>query len=65
MATKKEITFEEAYEKLEEVADNMEREDISLEDAMKNYEMGIKYLDICKKILSEAERKIETYKKEA
>ena len=55
----KEIPFETALKKLETIVENLENGDLSLEDALKQYEEGVKMADICSKRLSEAEKKIE------
>ncbi len=53
------ISFEEAFQKLEEIAQKLEIGDLSLEDSLKLYEEGIRYSRICLKLLNEAKRKIE------
>lgn len=59
----KKVTFESALAKLEKTSENLKKEDITLEDALKEFESGIKYYDQCNSILSEAKQKIETYSK--
>ena len=61
-ATKK-ITFEATMKKLEETAENLQKDDITLEEALKNYEKGIEYYKQCDEILKKAKQKIETYSK--
>lgn len=61
-ATKK-MTFEETMKKLEETAENLQKDDITLEEALKNYEKGIEYYNQCDEILKKAKQKIETYSK--
>lgn len=56
-------TFEEALERLEKAAEALKREDLPLEEAMKNYEDGIRYFNQCEKILKAARQKIETFQK--
>lgn len=51
--------FEEAMKKLEEIVDLLEGEEVSLDDALKRYEEGIKLVRFCSKKLEEAEKKIE------
>lgn len=53
------LTFEQAYEKLKESASKLDRDDVTLEEAMKLYEDGIKYYKLCSGILDEAKQKIE------
>lgn len=54
-----EIKFEKAMEKLEKIVDDLETGNISLEDALKKYEEGVKLSRICRERLSQAEKKIE------
>ena len=61
--TEKKMTFEEALEKLEKSSENLKRENITLEEALKNFEEGIAYYNQCSEILNSAKQKIETYSK--
>ncbi|CAG7840961.1 exodeoxyribonuclease VII small subunit [Clostridium novyi B str. ATCC 27606] len=58
MARKKE-TYESLMIKLQEVVNEMESEEISLENSMKNYEEGVKICNKLYKMLNEAEAKIK------
>ena len=60
---KKDVGFETALRKLESIVDSLESGDMSLEDALKQYEEGVKMADICSKRLSEAEKKVEVLMK--
>lgn len=51
--------FEESITKLEEIVKELEDENISLEESMEKFEMGIKLSSNCLKKLNEAEGKIE------
>ncbi|MDP8215935.1 MAG: exodeoxyribonuclease VII small subunit [Candidatus Kaelpia imicola] len=53
------MKFDQSLERLEEIAANLEEEDISVEDALKFYEEGVKLVKSCRKKLSEIEKKIE------
>ncbi|MDD3628763.1 MAG: exodeoxyribonuclease VII small subunit [Candidatus Humimicrobiaceae bacterium] len=53
------LSFEECIKRLEEIVNELEDENISLEDSMKKFEMGIKLSSICLNKLNEAEKKIE------
>jgi len=53
------IKFEKAIEKLETIVSDLESGDVSLEDAIKKYEEGVKLSRICTDKLSSAERKVE------
>ncbi|MCI2061465.1 MAG: exodeoxyribonuclease VII small subunit [Eubacteriaceae bacterium] len=61
MAEQKKLDFEQSMAKLEKAAANLTKEDITLDDAIKNYEEGIKYYNQCNEILANAKQKIETY----
>ena len=60
---KKEVEFETALKKLETIVETLETGDLSLEQALKQYEEGVRMADICSKRLSEAERKVEVLMK--
>ncbi len=51
--------FEEKLEKLEELSQNIKQSDISLEDALKNFEEGIKLAKSLEKELDAMEGKIQ------
>lgn len=51
--------FEEALTKLETIVGLLEGEEVSLDDALKRYEEGIKLARFCTKKLQEAEKRIE------
>ncbi|MEE1169187.1 MAG: exodeoxyribonuclease VII small subunit [Anaerovoracaceae bacterium] len=59
--TDEKITFEEAYEKLRAAGEKLDSGEVTLEEAIKNYEDGIKYYKICKQILDDAKQKIESF----
>lgn len=50
--------FEEKLEKLEKLSENIKQSDISLEDALKNFEEGIKLAKTLEKELDKMEGKI-------
>ena len=56
---KKELSFEEALKELEEIVVNLEKGDISLDDAIKAYEKGSLLKEQCEKRLNEAKLKVE------
>ena len=56
---KKELSFEEALKELEEIVVNLEKGDISLDDAIKAYEKGSILKNQCEKRLNEAKLKVE------
>lgn len=51
--------FEEKLEKLEKLSENIKQSDISLEDALKNFEEGIKLAKTLEKELDKMESKIQ------
>lgn len=66
------LSFEKALERLEQIVDELEGGNLSLEDALKRYEEGVKFSRTCQEKLAQAEKKIEvltrsldgTFKKE-
>ena len=56
---KKEIKFEEALEKLAEINEKLESEEISLDDSNKLFKEGIELSKLCQKKLDEAKLEIE------
>lgn len=55
----KRVNFEEAMERLGEIVKRLEDGDVPLEESMKLYEEGMKLGSLCRRILKEAEQKIE------
>lgn len=53
-----EVSFEQAFEELQEIVAKMEAGDLSLGDSLSSYEVGIKRLKQCHKALNAAEQKI-------
>ena len=53
--------FEDHLKILEEKADAIRREDVTLDEALKAYEEGMKAYEECKKTLLETKGKIEVY----
>ena len=60
---KKEVEFEAALKKLESIVEKLENGDLSLEEALKQYEEGVRMADLCSKRLTEAEKKVEVLMK--
>jgi exodeoxyribonuclease VII small subunit len=58
------MKFDEALNRLEEIVRELERGDISLEEALSLYEEGIRLVKFCSKKLSEIERRIEVLTKD-
>lgn len=60
---KKTETFEAMLKRLQEISEELERDDTGLENSIKLYEEGIKLSKACAKKLEEAELKITELKK--
>ena len=56
---KKEVSFEQALERLEEIADSLENGDFSLEESIKLYEEGVKLIKLCNAKLEGVESSIK------
>ncbi|SKA82007.1 Exodeoxyribonuclease VII small subunit [Caloramator quimbayensis] len=52
------IKFEDALKRLEEIADYMESDNLSLEESLKMFEEGMRLADFCNKKLDSAQKKI-------
>ena len=59
-----EKSFEEAMQRLEEITQNLESGDLSLEDSIDVFEEGMKLAKFCSKKLEEAEKKVTKLVKE-
>ncbi|MBO4725225.1 MAG: exodeoxyribonuclease VII small subunit [Firmicutes bacterium] len=57
------LSFEESMGKLEETAETIKKDNISLEQAITAYEDGVKYYERCVEILNSAKQRIEVYEK--
>ncbi|MAZ49218.1 MAG: exodeoxyribonuclease VII small subunit [Halobacteriovoraceae bacterium] len=51
--------FEDSIEKLEDLVEQLESGDLSLDDSIKKFEEGIKLYKSCKDLLSESEKKVK------
>ena len=56
---KKELKFEEALERLAEINEKLESDEISLEDSIKLFKEGLELSKLCQKKLDEAKLEIE------
>lgn len=56
---KKELSFEEAMEKLEEIVNSLESGDFALEESLKLYEEGVKLVNLCNKKITNVEKSIK------
>lgn len=53
------MSFEDSLEKLEEIVEQLEQGDLTLDESLKTFEYGIKLVHKCNHKLSTAEQKIE------
>jgi len=53
-----ELKFEDAMEKLENIAKELESDDLSLDESVKKFEEGMEISKKCKEMLDGAEKKI-------
>ncbi len=60
----KEVKFEKAMERLEEIVQTLEKGDMPLEDSLKIFEEGIKLSKTCMTKLDEAEKRVEILMKD-
>lgn len=58
MSNTKEMTYESAVKRLEEIVGILEKNEVSLDESMKLFEEGTKLTTYCSKKLQEAEQKI-------
>lgn len=54
-----EMKFEDAIKKLENIVEELERGDLTLDNSLARYEEGIKLSRLCSKKLETAKRKVE------
>ncbi|WP_428356398.1 exodeoxyribonuclease VII small subunit [Methyloprofundus sp.] len=60
MPRKKSATlFEDSLKGLEEIVEQLEQGDISLEESLKSFEQGVNLTRTCQKALQEAEQKVQ------
>lgn len=62
MAGKK---FDEMMQRLEEIVEDLEGGDLSLEDSLKTFEEGMKLVGLCSRKLEEAEQRVTQLVKES
>ena len=53
-----EIKFEDAMKRLEEIANELEKDDLTLDDSIAKFEEGMNLSKKCKQMLDSAEKKI-------
>lgn len=52
------MNFEDIMKKLEQIANELEKGNLNLDDSVKKFEEGIKLSKMCNEILEKAEKKI-------
>lgn len=55
----KKETFEDALDRLEEIAEKLEHGDMPLDESLKSYEEGVRAYRRCSELLKQVEKKIE------
>ena len=60
----KNITYEQAISRLDEIVSLLEKNEVSLDEALKLFEEGTKLASFCSKTLSDAKQKITTIEKD-
>lgn len=58
-ATAASLSFEAAMDELESIVQRIERGEIGLEESLAQYERGVKLINRCKEVLSQAEQRVE------
>ncbi|WP_312654369.1 exodeoxyribonuclease VII small subunit [Proteiniclasticum sp.] len=56
---KKKVTYKEMMENLDEIIENLEKGDLSVEESMDKYEEGVKITKDLLEILNKAEEKVK------
>ncbi|MFP6873657.1 MAG: exodeoxyribonuclease VII small subunit [Verrucomicrobiales bacterium] len=63
-ASKQDLRFEDAVERLENIIGRMETERIPLDDLLKDYEEGTRLLKLCRERIDNARTRVEEINKE-
>lgn len=58
MENENNMNFEEAMKKLEEIATELEKNDLDLDTSVSKFEEGMKLSKLCSKMLEDAEKRI-------
>lgn len=56
----KKINFEQSIDELEQIVNQLEKGELSLDESLKQFEKGIGLARRCQDVLTKAEQKIET-----
>jgi|TARA_B110001454_G_scaffold205170_1_gene214540 exodeoxyribonuclease VII small subunit len=60
-----EFSFEDLYQKLQEIVEQLEQGGLSLSESLELYESGLNFAIQCKKLLTQAEYQIDELIKES
>ncbi len=58
------MKFEKALERLEEVVEELEKGELSLDESLAKYENGIKMYRVCLELLEGAEKRLKVFTKD-
>lgn len=58
MGEEKEISLEEAFIRLQETIENLEKDDITLEQSFQEYQKGMLLVKKCNEIIDKVEKKV-------
>jgi len=58
MATKKELTIDEKMDKLDEIIDKMEGEEVTLEESFDLYKQGVELVRSCNDAIDRVEKEV-------
>ena len=56
---KRKLTFETALDKLEQTANALETDELTLDESLKKFEEGVGYMRICEEKLKDSEGKLQ------
>ena len=58
MGEEKEISLEEAFTRLQETIENLEKDDVTLEQSFQEYQKGMLLVKKCNEIIDKVEKKV-------
>ena len=54
-----ELTYEEALKELEQIVEDLEKDQLSLEESLKKFKRGVELYNYCNKILTQVEGEVK------
>ena len=54
-----ELTYEEAFKELEQIVENLEKDELSLSESLVNFKRGVELYKYCNKVLKDIEGEIK------